>query len=296
METPINLIHLKFFCDAVLFRSITESAKMNFVTQSTVSQAIRKLESVLGVELISHSHQKFQVTSDGIIVFEQARHVFKSVQQMRDSLHNKNETIRGVLKIVCTNSLGMSFITPIYQQMQIKFPAVEIKFQLGGLNFIRNALRQGDADIGIVVFDKDFDQFSKHLLKKGMFNLYQHQDAPFHLIENGILVDHAQGMHVSSLLNYFIESDRSSLNIQTELAGWEVIARFTESKIGVGFFPDYITDNGRYPYLKIYPQELPSFDYEICAIYNKGEKLSRAVTAFFSIFDYSSKTSKKTRG
>lgn len=285
MKTPINLIHLKFFCDAVLYSSVTESAKMNFVTQSTVSQAIKKLETILGVELISHSHQKFQVTSDGLIVFDQARHVFKSVQQIHDSLQSKNETIHGILKIVCTNSLGMSFISPIYQQMQIKYPAVDIKFQLGSLNFIRSALKQGDADIGIVVFDYNFDQFSKHLLRKGIFNLYQHQDAPFHLIENGILVDQAQGMHVFSLLNHFIESNRSPLNIKAELAGWEVIARFTDSKMGVGFFPDYIADNGRYPNLKIYPLKLPSFDYDICAIYNKSEKLSPAAKAFCSIFD-----------
>ena len=49
MNPAINLIHLKFFCDAVVYESITEAAKMNYISQSAVSQAITKLESIFGV-------------------------------------------------------------------------------------------------------------------------------------------------------------------------------------------------------------------------------------------------------
>jgi LysR family transcriptional regulator, carnitine catabolism transcriptional activator len=48
MNPLINLMHLKFFCDAVTFSSISEAAKRNYVTQSAVSQAIAKLEQILG--------------------------------------------------------------------------------------------------------------------------------------------------------------------------------------------------------------------------------------------------------
>lgn len=89
-----------------------------------------------------------------------------------------------------------------------------------------------------------------------------------------------KSLHVESLCKSFQEKNNKELKILAELAGWEVVARFTEMNIGMGFFPDYIVTNNRYPTLKIYPVDLPVFEYEIGAIYNKGEQLSRAAYLF----------------
>ena len=284
MNSLINLLHLKFFCDAVVYKSVSEAAKMNFVTQSAVSQAIAKLEKVLGTQVVIHTRQKFQVTEEGKIVFEQARHIFKTIQQTYDKLNQNKETVTGTLKFVSTNSLGMSFIASSYNKMKISFPHVNLSFRLGNLNYIRNALRQGEAEFGIVVYDQNFSQFNKHPLKKGQFRLYQNAEAPLHLIENEILVDYFEGMNVQELRDYFVQTNRSELKLQTELAGWEVVARFTEMNIGIGFFPDYVIENGHYPTIKPHPLQIPSFEYEICAIFNKGEQLSRAACAFIDQF------------
>lgn len=279
MNPLINLTHLKFFCDAVTYSSITEAAKMNYVTQSTVSQAIIKLEKILGIQIVSHSRQKFQITSEGQILFEQARHIFKSIQDTFEKIHQNKEIITGDLKFVSTNSLGMSFIAPSYKKMRTNLPQINISFRVGGLNYIRNTLRNGEAEFAIVVYDQDFSQFSKYVLQKGKFNLYQNLEAPHHLIENGILVDYFEGMYVNDLREQCPE-----LKIMTETAGWEVAARFTEMNIGIGFFPDYIVANGRYPTIKPHPTTIPHFEYQICLIHNKGQKLSRAASLFIDQF------------
>lgn len=283
MNSQINLLHLKYFCDAMIYQSISEAAKANYVTQSAISQAIMKLEMSLGMQVIVHTRQKLQITEEGKVVLEQARHIFKAVQDFHDKINQSKETISGTLKFVSTHSLGMSFIASSYKRMQTHFPQVKMCYRLGNLNFIRNALRQGDAQFAIVVYDQGFSQFSKQLLKRGSFYLYQSIEAPHHQIENGILVDDFNGMWIEQLLEHFNQSD-SPLKIQTELAGWEVVARFTEMNMGIGFFPDYIMANNRYPTIKIYPMHLPHFEYEICAIYNKNEKLSRATSAFLDQF------------
>lgn len=284
MKNPINLLHLKYFCDAVTHNSISEAAKLNFVSQSAVSQAISKLEICLDVPLVIHTRQKFQIAEEGKIVFEQARHIFKAVENIQECINQDKETITGSVKFASTNSLGMSFIAPSYKKMQMNFPQVDVNFKLGNLGFIRNALRQGDVEFGIVVYDQDFSQFNKRLLKKGKFNLYHNIKSPLSLIEKGILVDNFTGMHVDNLREHFLQTKRSQLQISTELAGWEVVARFTELGIGIGLFPDYITDNNRYPLLKIYPLDIPAFEYEICAIYNKDTMLSRAALSFIDQF------------
>jgi len=66
MQLDLNLTYLKFFHDAALSGSVSESAKRNFVTQSAISQAISKLEEDLGVSLCQHKKQKFKLTEAGI--------------------------------------------------------------------------------------------------------------------------------------------------------------------------------------------------------------------------------------
>lgn len=283
MNPQINLTHLKFFCDAVMSSSISESAKKNFVSQSTVSQAIAKLERILGTDLIHHAKQKFSVTENGKAVFERSHHVFKAVQDLHDHIHSSKEEISGTLNFVSTNSLGISLLAPLYDQLHAHYPFLQLKFSLGGLNFIRDALRHQQAEFAIVIFDSTFDQFNKVVLKTGHFNLYHSREISLHQLEKGILVDCEEGMHVADLKHYFDQTHHSTLKVQTELAGWEVVARFAEMGIGVGFIPDYLIQNGRYPTIQVYPIEIPAFEYQICAIYPKGHQPSRAAKAFFDL-------------
>lgn len=283
MNPAINLIHLKFFCDAVVYESITEAAKMNYISQSAVSQAITKLESIFGVELVFHNQQKLQVTDGGRIVFEQAREIFKNVQDTFEKVNQTQKQVSGSVRFVTTKSLGMSFIAPSYKLIRKNIPSINFKFRMGGLNLIRTSLKRIEADFAIVVYDHNFDQFEKIPLKKGLLHLYQDKDAPPKLIENGIFVDDTEGLYVKELKTH-LEQQGYPHAIQDAIAGWELVARFAQLSIGVGFFPDYIIANKRYPNMAVHPLPTPSFDYEICAIFNKGVKLSGPAEKFLEHF------------
>lgn len=278
MHPMINLTHLKFFCDAVVYQSISEAAKMNYITQSAVSQAITKLETIFGVQLFFHNRQKLQLTDEGQIVFEQARAIFRAVQDTFQKVNQTKDQITGCVKFVTSKSLGMSFIASAYKSIKENFPLLDFKFRMGGKNLIRTALRQEDAEFAIVVYGDNFDQFEKITLHKGLFRLYQSKDLPSDAIKEGVLV--YEDCFYAPELKTFLEDSGYQNPIQDMIPGWELTARFTELNIGVGFFPDYILSHNRYPNIVPHPLEIPSFEYEICAIHNKGVKLSRTAQLF----------------
>ena len=284
MISLLNLQHLKFFCDAVTFGSVSEAAKMNYITQSAVSQAVGKLEKQFGVSLIYHNRQKLYVTNEGKVLYEHAKEIFKSVQKTFEKVNETKEEISGKLRFVTTKSLGMSFLAPMYKRIQEELPLVDLKFKMGGLNLIRTKLKREEAEFAIVVYDHNFTQFNKIPITKGRLNLYQEKGTPKNLIRQGVYVDEYEGMHVNELQEYFDALEDSSIQVKSETSGWELVARFTDLGIGVGFFPDYILKNNRYPKIKVHPQKIPTFEYEICAIYNKTTKLSRAAHAFIEKF------------
>lgn len=283
MNSGLNLIHLKFFCDAVKYESISEAAKMNYISQSAVSQAITKLETIFGVQLIFHNRQKLQVTDEGKVVVEQAKAIFRTVQSTFEQVNQTKEEVTGTLRFVTTKSLGMSFLAPVYQLLKSKYPLLDFKFRMGGLNLIRTALKNEEAEFAIVVYDHNFDQFAKHPLKKGRLHLYHAKEASPDQIDHGVFIDDYEGMHISELTE-FLHKQGYQQPIQDAVAGWELTARFTQMGMGVGFFPDYILANQRLPNIKHHPLKTPDFEYEICAIYNKGVKLSKNAELFLNHF------------
>lgn len=280
MNSFINLAHLKFFCDVVTYNGLSEAAKINFITQSAVSQAIDKLENIFGAPLLIHNKQKVMMTEQGQIVFEQAAEIFKAVRETFIKVNELKDEVTGALKFVTTKSLGMSFIPPTYTKIQKKLPHIDLRIKMGGKNYIRTKLRREEVEFAIVVYDESFSQFTKHTIKKGCFNLYQSKTADLTHLE--IFIEEEESMYVSDLRSYFSKNDYSA-KIKV-LAGWELVAHFTNLGMGVGFFPDFLASGKRFPHLELHPIKLPPFDYEIAAIYNKSAQLSRAACAFIEQF------------
>jgi LysR family carnitine catabolism transcriptional activator len=277
MNPLINLVHLKFFCDTVVYQSISESAKVNYITQSAVSQAISKLESVFGVPLIIHNKQKLIVTEEGRIVFNQATEIFKAVKETFDQVNQTKEEISGVVRFVTTKSLGMSFLAPLYSGVKEKFPSVDLSFFMGGKNAIRTALKREDVEFAFVVYDHNFSQFAKVPLRKGLFHLYQTKKN-----NDEIFIDESEGMYVQQLKDFLASTDHSYT--LKEIAGWELVANFANLGMGIGFIPDYLIASKRFANLQLHPVKLPPFEYEIAAIYNKSTKLSRTAQAVIEQF------------
>lgn len=282
MNSFLNLAHLKFFCDTVTYNSLSEAAKMNFITQSAVSQAINKLENVFGVPLLIHNKQKLVLTEHGKVVFDQALEIFKAVKETFNKVDQIKDEVSGVLKFVTTKSLGMSFFAPTYKKIKNNLPQVDLKIDMGGKSYIRNALKREDVEFAVVVYNHNFSQFAKHTIKKGRFNLYHSKEIPPDLINQGIFIDEDEGMYIQELRDH-ISDNNFTLNTKS-IAGWELVAHFTNLGIGVGFFPDYIASETRFPNLKLHPMQLPLFEYEIAAIYNKSSQLSRSAYAFLEQF------------
>lgn len=284
MTPQINLTHLRFFCDTVIYGSISEAAKKNYISQSAVSQAISKLETIFGVQLIFQNRQKIQPTDEGKILLKQSQTIFRDIKNTFDLVNQNKEADAGCVKFATTKSLGMSLFASTYTSIKENLPDLEFSFRMGGLTLIRTAVKHEDVDFAIVVYDDvNFGQFEKYPLRKGKFNLYKSKKTPAEAIHNEIFVSDPECIYVPELKN-FLEDRGLEPGKLTSLRGWDLVARFTELNLGVGFFPEHLLLGNRYPNIEIHPTEIPTYEYEICAIFNKGVKLSKAALSFLELF------------
>ena len=68
----MNIDHFIYFIETVKKQSFTKAAESLFISQSTISKAIRSLERAYDTELIDRTAKKFKLTSAGEIFYHGA--------------------------------------------------------------------------------------------------------------------------------------------------------------------------------------------------------------------------------
>lgn len=284
MDLRLNLTYLKFFHDAALSGSVSESAKRNFVTQSAVSQAISKLEKSLEVSLCQHKKQKFKITAEGRLVFNHAKNVFSSVRNLHDAIDHFQKKPRMPLNFVCTHSVGLSLLPGFLPTFEKEFPQISVNFLFGGLSQIRGWLKQGIAEFALVLESGDFSEYKCKPIHSGVFTLFKHKKEKTKPQDTGIYVEHREGMLVEEFQRQYAKIHDVPLPIRAEMNSWEFTARCLQSGGGFGFIPDLVLFGSRYPDLVPIKKDVPKLPYKVCAVSLKGEKLSFSAQTFVDQF------------
>lgn len=277
MHPGLTLINLKFFCDTAQRLSISEAARMNFVTQSAISQGIKKLEEALLVQLTNHSRHNMQLTQEGEIAFKVGRKILSSFAELQEAVHEQSTTLSGTLIVGCTPSIAMNFMKEAIRAMGREHPGALIEPKIGGPEDMGKWIKRGEVQVGLALASPEFSSFDQRVLWGGSFSVFSSGIE----LKNGVFVDRMSGLGVEALLTQYRKKYKKDLRILAELGSWELVAQFASDGLGCGFLPDFLSS--RYTNLQSLPSIKP-FAYELIACSNKGDVLSRASQAFFAIF------------
>ncbi|ALO41199.1 LysR family transcriptional regulator [Pseudoalteromonas phenolica] len=144
----INPVFLRTFCTLVETKHFTKTAEQLFITQSAVSQHLRKLENLLDEPLIQKTEKGFVLTPTGEQTYQEAKKVVASLQAFKEKVTTDSEHV-GVVKVMSPGSIGLR-LYPQLLALQTQFPELIIHYQFAPNNSIVKALQQGDIDIGLV--------------------------------------------------------------------------------------------------------------------------------------------------
>lgn len=279
-KLPLNLIYLKYFCDAVRLGSISASARENFVSQSAISQGICQLERSLDKELITHQANRFKPTSEGMVVFEMAKQVFNTVLELEKSLLVDEGTVSGRIEFACMHSFALALLPKCLQKVKNEWPKLHVNFRLAHTDLIREWIKKDLIDFGIVLDNEDLSAFDCVQIHEGEYRLYvskkelENKHLPFILSEERV--------ETNLLKKSFHKYHRKEIHVLMEVSSWEVIANLTEAGLGIGFFPDYVALKRKKELTeaKIKYDPVP---YKIFAVFSKNKRKDRNVEAFLEL-------------
>ena len=102
----MNLDHFIYFIETVKHNSFTTASEKLFISQSTISKAIRSLEKEYDTNLIDRTSKQFKLTSAGELFYYSAVKIVSNYQAENELLLDLLKSKKGTLKLICTPFIG----------------------------------------------------------------------------------------------------------------------------------------------------------------------------------------------
>ena len=120
----MELLQLRYFCDAARTQNLSKTAKKYLVPTSNISQSIKRLEKDLGCELFDHRSNKILLNDDGKRFFAKANQALSLLDGAREELRERSDELSGELRIACC--CNRKNVTEAIEIFRRQFPLVNL--------------------------------------------------------------------------------------------------------------------------------------------------------------------------
>ncbi|WP_414829578.1 LysR family transcriptional regulator [Alteromonas sp. H39] len=144
----VNLNWLRTFCCVVETRNFTRASERLFMTQSGVSQHIRKLEDAVNMTLIDRSDNQITLTPAGERMFHEAQPILAAMERLSDSVAAESE-YAGTVRIMSPGSAGLVLHDRLLS-LQQQHSGLIINLRFAPNSDIEHAITGRDTDIGLM--------------------------------------------------------------------------------------------------------------------------------------------------
>lgn len=145
-----NLDRLKVFHHVFTSGSIVSAAERLSVSQSAVSQSVRKLEQELNTPLFTRLHKQLIPTTAGKRLHEIVQPFMASLERYLKEVESAKEYPAGELHIGAPPEFGKAYLPAIVARFREQYQDVTFKIQLGTPEKLLPMVRGGKVDFALV--------------------------------------------------------------------------------------------------------------------------------------------------
>ncbi|MFL9670506.1 LysR family transcriptional regulator [Variovorax sp. AB1(2024)] len=142
-----DLEQLRTFAAVIDAGSLTAAAPRVFLSQSSVSEQMRKLEERAGQSLLTRSKAGVSPTEAGIRLLAHARRILALSDEAFRDLHG--EVLQGELRLAVTDYFRPADLTRLLGRLGESYPRVRLHVSILKSDDLRAAYARGDFDVGL---------------------------------------------------------------------------------------------------------------------------------------------------
>lgn len=144
----INPVWLRSFCTLVEVGHFTRTAEKLHMTQSGVSQHVRKLEDQLGQPLLIRQGKGFTLTSAGSRLYKEGQAVILSLADLEKRV-GLDPAYEGIVKVASPGSIGLK-LYPHFLALQKQHPKLIVEYRFAPNSEVERLLAEHKIDLGFM--------------------------------------------------------------------------------------------------------------------------------------------------
>lgn len=204
----LSLQQIEYFLTVAERESISEAARVLFVSQPTVTKWMNNLEKELDTRLFLRRYNGIELTAEGRFLYERWRGIIDELYLSINEMHEKSSELSSALSIGCLSGYDYDeILPPLLAEYRQRYPNVEVSVLSYGFRELREKLRRGELDcIFTMTFDlENLDGFSQRLIRELPLYIVISAEHPLAQRESLDLID------VRDEIFYILSPDESSL-------------------------------------------------------------------------------------
>jgi len=145
----ITLNQLRAFERIVRIGSFSGAAKELRLTQPSISQRIRELETALDTSLFLRNGPRIQPTAEAHALLAYADRVLETEIEMRERFRSR-DPLRGLLRIGVSENFALICMAEMFRRLEERYPAIKASVFVGDSGMLSQQLNQRTLDLAIV--------------------------------------------------------------------------------------------------------------------------------------------------
>lgn len=165
----MTLTELRYIVAVARERHFGRAASSCFVSQPTLSVAVKKLEDELGVTLFERAAGEISLTSTGELIVAQAQRVLEEAQVVKQLAQQGKDPLVGTLRLGAIYTINPYLLPWLIPQLRQRAPQMQVLLEENYTFRLAEMLKQGEIDVAILaepfsetgistcpVYDEDF--------------------------------------------------------------------------------------------------------------------------------------------
>lgn len=146
----MDLRRLEVFCKVLELKSFSRAAETSLLSQPTVSEHIRYLENLLGVQLFDRLGREVTPTRAGQILYAYARRMLNLRQEATRTLELYRGKISGNLELGGSTIPGQYMLPALIGRFKRSYQDISIKLVIADTMKITDMVLEGTLELGVV--------------------------------------------------------------------------------------------------------------------------------------------------
>ncbi|MEG0805470.1 MAG: LysR family transcriptional regulator [Lachnospiraceae bacterium] len=286
----MTLRHFRIFITVYSEKSMTAAAKKLYMTQPSISQAIKELETYYEVILFERFPQKLFPTQAGEKLYGYASHILEKFAELEDSM--KAGSTQRLLRIGSNDTVGSSLLNDYIKTFLLKHPEEEIQVTINKSSVLTEMIRTNDLDFILTDEFKDASDITSIIFGEDDFIVAASHLHPLSTKKTVTLKDLSEthlllrepGTRARDCFETIMNANGFHITPYWESISFDILVNAILKNVGIAILPhEFIKsslENGEL--VQLHVKEI-HYSRQLVVAYQKNKYISPQMCDFFAI-------------